>query len=74
MMGQVLLDKDLAALQGLEDSGKTLFLARGTKFEGLDFPDDLVLGYVKSGRNIGRECYIFKVCLQDNPPRKSRSE
>lgn len=70
-MAGVISDRDAEGLQGLEESGKVLILAEGTKFKGLTFPDGLILGYVRSGRNIGKECYMLQELLRTGPPRKS---
>jgi predicted nucleic acid-binding Zn ribbon protein len=69
-MAGVISDRDAEGLQGLEESGKVLILAEGTKFEGLPFPDGLILGYARSGRHIGKECYMLQELLQTSRPRK----
>ena len=64
VMAGAITSKDEEALQGLQDRGLTLWLTEGTKFQGLPFPHGVVLGYVRSGRNIGKECYLMNdVCL-----------
>lgn len=69
VLAGALVDRDEEALKGLEEQGKTLWLDEGTKFQGLDF-QGLVLGYVRSGRNIGKECYLINDALTLTPPRK----
>ena len=70
-MAGVISDRDAEGLQGLEENGKVLILAEGTRFEGLNFPGGLILGYVRSGRNIGKECYMLTELLRAASPRES---
>jgi hypothetical protein len=59
--------RDDDALQGLLERGKIVRLAAGTRFEWESSSDGLVWGFVRSGRETGRDCYILPGLLQETP-------
>src|SRR4051794_36502671 len=56
-------DQDQAAIKGLVDRGKLLALAKGTRFEASSDEAPWEWGFVRSGRETGRTCYILRFIL-----------
>src|ERR1017187_6352515 len=70
MMVEAVRTGDTEALAGLIERGRLARLLAGTKFEVSDpVPDDygLVWGFVRSGREIGRDCYMVPGWLRSTP-------
>jgi hypothetical protein len=66
-------DKDMEAIDGLKERGKVLALSVGTKFEPSgSAPEGFAWGFVRSGRNVGRDCFIPEAWLQTTPPRVAK--
>src|SRR5689334_19147235 len=69
LVARAILDRDTEALTGLVERGKVLVLERGVRFEPVvPEKDGFVWGWVRSGRQVGRDCYMVETFLQDNPP------
>ena len=56
-----------ALLQGLFESGKVVALEPGAKFEVIAERNGYSQGLVRSGREIGRDCYTLTRFLRDAP-------
>ena len=57
------------AVQGLVERGKVLILSIRTKFEESDQREGFSWGFVRSGRHIGRDCYVPSQLLQNAAPK-----
>lgn len=55
---QAIRTQDHEALDGLLERGQILKLSRSTKFEVSDEREGYAWGFVRSGRHIGKDCYL----------------
>lgn len=63
--------KDEQALLGLVQREKAIYLTKGTRFDvSSSDGNGFVFGFVRSGREIGRDCAIPQAFLQDEPTPK----
>ena len=61
--------RDDQALLGLVERDKALLLMKGTRFDvSSSDGDGFLFGFVRSGRQVGRDCSIMPAFLQDQPP------
>jgi hypothetical protein len=64
-MIRALREKDMEAIQGLMDRGKIFMLTVGTRFEVSDYRTaGFAWGFVRSGHEVGRDCYLPTVALR----------
>lgn len=68
-LARAIVDGDTEAMRGLLERGKAIGLRKGTKFDDeVSQKDGFTWGWVKSGRQTGRDCYIPESVLQDRQP------
>jgi hypothetical protein len=61
--------QDDQALVGLVQRDKAILLMKGTRFDvSSSDGDGFVFGFVRSGRQVGRDCSIMPAFLQDQSP------
>ena len=68
MMASAIRDGDSEALQGLLERGKILKLTEGTRFLVDSYEDGFAWGFVRSGRNVGEDCYVIAALLRAPEP------
>jgi hypothetical protein len=70
LIRQAYVTQDNDALVGLVQRDKAILLMKGTRFDAsVPDGDGFVFGFVRSGRQIGRDCSIMLAFLQDQPAR-----
>ena len=62
-IGGAIASGDEEAILGLIERGKAVLLPKGTRFELSSDEDFWAWGFVRSGRQVGRDCYLPKAVL-----------
>src|ERR1041385_7422835 len=62
-IGGAIASTDEEPILGLIERGKAVLLPKGTRFELSSDEDFWAWGFVRSGRQVGRDCYLPKAVL-----------